>query len=158
MKRSPFLGMLAALAAWFNHLAGAGQHAAAATANTNAEDALRKRLKADADVERDGSDSSCSESVDGCTGGGAFRPTSSGGPKEAIAGQRAAANPCQTFHAFDAVTPGSHQHHQQQQHHHHHTQVHHQAQVTGAGHAHLQQQQQQQQQQKQQQQQAQADQ
>ncbi|XP_037931653.1 optomotor-blind protein-like [Teleopsis dalmanni] len=61
-----------ALAAWFNHLAGAGDH--------GNEDALRRRLQSD-EVERDGSDSSCSESVGGSTGG-AFRPTSSGSPKE----------------------------------------------------------------------------
>uniref|UniRef100_W8ATA1 Optomotor-blind protein n=3 Tax=Ceratitis capitata TaxID=7213 RepID=W8ATA1_CERCA len=65
-----------ALAAWFNHLAGAGDHAN--------EEALRRRLQSD-DVERDGSDSSCSESVGGSTGG-AFRPTSSGSPKEGAAG------------------------------------------------------------------------
>ncbi|XP_030381628.1 optomotor-blind protein [Scaptodrosophila lebanonensis] len=74
-----------ALAAWFNHLAGAGEHAAAA----NAEDALRRRLQAD-DVERDGSDSSCSESVGGSTGG-AFRPTSTGSPKEGVGAGAAAA-------------------------------------------------------------------
>nr|Q24432.3 RecName: Full=Optomotor-blind protein; AltName: Full=Lethal(1)optomotor-blind; Short=L(1)omb; AltName: Full=Protein bifid [Drosophila melanogaster] len=84
----------AALAAWFNHLAGAGagasEHAAAAAANASAEDALRRRLQADADVERDGSDSSCSESVGGSTGG-AFRPTSTGSPKEAVGAAAAAA-------------------------------------------------------------------
>ncbi|KPU77399.1 LOW QUALITY PROTEIN: uncharacterized protein Dana_GF19461 [Drosophila ananassae] len=76
-----------ALAAWFNHLAGAGAGAGdhAAAANASAEDALRRRLQADADVERDGSDSSCSESVGGSTGG-AFRPTSTGSPKEAVMG------------------------------------------------------------------------
>ncbi|KAI8035503.1 hypothetical protein M5D96_011726, partial [Drosophila gunungcola] len=83
-----------ALAAWFNHLAGAGagasEHAAAAAANASAEDALRRRLQADADAERDGSDSSCSESVGGSTGG-AFRPTSTGSPKEAVVGAAAAA-------------------------------------------------------------------
>ncbi|XP_036676349.2 optomotor-blind protein isoform X1 [Drosophila suzukii] len=83
-----------ALAAWFNHLAGAGagasEHAAAAAANASAEDALRRRLQADADVERDGSDSSCSESVGGSTGG-AFRPTSTGSPKEAVGAAAAAA-------------------------------------------------------------------
>lgn len=63
-----------ALAAWFNHLAGAGDHSAN-------EDAIRRRLQSE-DLERDGSDSSCSESVGGSTGG-AFRPTSSGSPKEA---------------------------------------------------------------------------
>ncbi|XP_055856413.1 optomotor-blind protein isoform X3 [Episyrphus balteatus] len=62
-----------ALAAWFNHLAGAGDH--------SNEDAIRRRLQSE-DIERDGSDSSCSESVGGSTGG-AFRPTSSGSPKEA---------------------------------------------------------------------------
>ncbi|XP_065363827.1 optomotor-blind protein isoform X1 [Calliphora vicina] len=65
-----------ALAAWFNHLAGASDHAS--------EEALRRRLQSD-DIERDGSDSSCSESVGGSTGG-AFRPTSSGSPKEGAAG------------------------------------------------------------------------
>ncbi|XP_070144441.1 optomotor-blind protein isoform X3 [Drosophila kikkawai] len=83
-----------ALAAWFNHLAGAGagagEHAAAAAANASAEEALRRRLQADADVERDGSDSSCSESVGGSTGG-AFRPTSTGSPKEAVGAAAAAA-------------------------------------------------------------------
>ncbi|XP_055856416.1 optomotor-blind protein isoform X5 [Episyrphus balteatus] len=59
--------------AWFNHLAGAGDH--------SNEDAIRRRLQSE-DIERDGSDSSCSESVGGSTGG-AFRPTSSGSPKEA---------------------------------------------------------------------------
>ncbi|XP_055908798.1 optomotor-blind protein-like isoform X3 [Eupeodes corollae] len=62
-----------ALAAWFNHFAGAGDH--------SNEDAIRRRLQSE-DIERDGSDSSCSESVGGSTGG-AFRPTSSGSPKEA---------------------------------------------------------------------------
>ncbi|KAM7346478.1 T-box transcription factor bifid isoform 5-T12 [Cochliomyia hominivorax] len=62
--------------AWFNHLAGASDHAS--------EEALRRRLQSD-DIERDGSDSSCSESVGGSTGG-AFRPTSSGSPKEGAAG------------------------------------------------------------------------
>jgi len=88
------LFLQAALAAWFNHLAGAGagasEHAAAAAANASAEDALRRRLQADADVERDGSDSSCSESVGGSTGG-AFRPTSTGSPKEAVGAAAAAA-------------------------------------------------------------------
>lgn len=51
--------------AWFNHLAAENQ---------SNEEALRRRLQTD-DSERDGSDSSCSESVGGSTGG-AFRPTS----------------------------------------------------------------------------------
>ncbi|XP_059224289.1 optomotor-blind protein isoform X1 [Stomoxys calcitrans] len=68
-----------ALAAWFNHLAGASDH--------GSDDALRRRLQSD-EVERDGSDSSCSESVGGSTGG-AFRPTSSGSPKEGAAGLNA---------------------------------------------------------------------
>lgn len=54
---------------WFNHLAAENQ---------SNEEALRRRLQTD-DSERDGSDSSCSESVGGSTGG-AFRPTSS--PKD----------------------------------------------------------------------------
>lgn len=45
----------------------------------SSEDAIRRRLQPD-ETERDGSDSSCSESVGGSTGG-AFRPTS-GSPKE----------------------------------------------------------------------------
>ncbi|XP_059224292.1 optomotor-blind protein isoform X4 [Stomoxys calcitrans] len=65
--------------AWFNHLAGASDH--------GSDDALRRRLQSD-EVERDGSDSSCSESVGGSTGG-AFRPTSSGSPKEGAAGLNA---------------------------------------------------------------------
>ncbi|KAH8308593.1 hypothetical protein KR018_012442 [Drosophila ironensis] len=81
--------MALTLAAWFNHLAGAvagaGEHAATAAANASAEVALRRRLQADADVERDGSDSSCSESVGGSTGS-AIRPTSCGSPKEAMVG------------------------------------------------------------------------
>lgn len=56
--------------AWFNHLTAADNHAN--------EEALRRRLQTD-DSERDGSDSSCSESVGGSTG--AFRPTS-GSPKD----------------------------------------------------------------------------
>lgn len=56
--------------AWFNHLAAENQ---------SNEEALRRRLQTD-DSERDGSDSSCSESVGGSTGG-AFRPTS-GSPKD----------------------------------------------------------------------------
>lgn len=56
--------------AWFNHLAAENQ---------SNEEALRRRLQVD-DSERDGSDSSCSESVGGSTGG-AFRPTS-GSPKD----------------------------------------------------------------------------
>ncbi|XP_023037152.1 optomotor-blind protein isoform X2 [Drosophila willistoni] len=79
-----------ALAAWFNHLAGAGAGEHAAAANASAEEALRRRLQADADVERDGSDSSCSESVGGSTGG-AFRPTSTGSPKEGVGAAAAAA-------------------------------------------------------------------
>ncbi|KAH8292701.1 hypothetical protein KR018_003226 [Drosophila ironensis] len=71
-----------ALAAWFNHLAGAG---AGAGEHASAEDALRRRLQEDADVERDGSGSSFSESVGGSTGG-AIRPTSSGSPKEGMVG------------------------------------------------------------------------
>ncbi|XP_058978330.1 optomotor-blind protein isoform X4 [Musca domestica] len=66
--------------AWFNHLAGASDH--------GSDDALRRRLQSD-EVERDGSDSSCSESVGGSTGG-AFRPTSSGSPKEGAGGLGAA--------------------------------------------------------------------
>jgi T-box protein 2 len=42
---------------------------------------VRRRLQAADDNERDGSDSNCSDSVGG-GGGGAFRPTSSGSPKE----------------------------------------------------------------------------
>lgn len=72
MRYFRFSNQIKALAAWFNHLAGAGDHVN--------DDALRRRLQTD-DVERDGSDSSCSESVGGSTGG-AFRPTSSGSPKE----------------------------------------------------------------------------
>lgn len=76
--RTRFSNQFKALAAWFNHLAGASDHAS--------EEALRRRLQTD-DIERDGSDSSCSESVGGSTGGGgAFRPTSSGSPKEGAAG------------------------------------------------------------------------
>lgn len=60
-------------------MAGAGDHAN--------EEALRRRLQSD-DVERDGSDSSCSESIGGSTGG-AFRPTSSGSPKEGTTGLNA---------------------------------------------------------------------
>lgn len=61
--------------AWFNHFATGGDH-------FHNEEALRKRLQqhhAQDDSERDGSDSSCSESVGGSTGG-AFRPT--GSPKD----------------------------------------------------------------------------
>ena len=61
------------LAAWFN-LAGDPQAA---------EEAMRRRLQPD-ESERDGSDSSCSESVGGSTGG-AFRPTS-GSPKDGTVG------------------------------------------------------------------------
>ena len=44
---------------------------------------VRRRLQAADDNERDGSDSNCSDSVGGGGGGGgAFRPTSSGSPKE----------------------------------------------------------------------------
>lgn len=42
---------------------------------------VRRRLQAADDNERDGSDSNCSDSVGG-GGGGAFRPTGSGSPKE----------------------------------------------------------------------------
>lgn len=42
---------------------------------------VRRRLQAADDNERDGSDSNCSDSVGG-SGGGAFRPTGSGSPKE----------------------------------------------------------------------------
>ncbi|XP_055374931.1 optomotor-blind protein-like [Condylostylus longicornis] len=63
------------LAAWFNHLAG-GMEAHVAN-----EEAIRRRLQQQDENERDGSDSSCSESVAGSTGG-AFRPTSSGSPKD----------------------------------------------------------------------------
>lgn len=61
--------------AWFNHFAAGGDNP------MNNEEALRKRLQQHAqdDSERDGSDSSCSESVGGSTGG-AFRPT--GSPKD----------------------------------------------------------------------------
>lgn len=62
--------------AWFNHFAAVGD------TQLNSEDMLRKRLQlhnAADDSERDGSDSSCSESVGGSTVG-AFRPT--GSPKE----------------------------------------------------------------------------
>lgn len=64
--------------AWFNHFAAVGD------SQLNSEDVLRKRLQlhnAADDSERDGSDSSCSESVGGSTGG-AFRPTANS-PKEA---------------------------------------------------------------------------
>ncbi|XP_037915783.1 optomotor-blind protein isoform X2 [Hermetia illucens] len=61
------------LAAWFNHLTGNNNDLAAN------EEAIRRRLQPD-DNERDGSDSSCSDSVAGSTGG-AFRPTS-GSPKD----------------------------------------------------------------------------
>lgn len=60
--------------AWFNHFAAVSDN------HLNSEEALRKRLHAADDSERDGSDSSCSESVGGSTGG-AFRPT--GSPKDA---------------------------------------------------------------------------
>ncbi|XP_037049990.1 optomotor-blind protein isoform X7 [Bradysia coprophila] len=59
------------LPAWFNHLAAENQ---------SNEEALRRRLQQTDDSERDGSDSSCSESVGGSTSG-AFRPTS-GSPKD----------------------------------------------------------------------------
>lgn len=67
------------LAAWFNHFAGVGD------AHLSNEDVLRKRLQmhnatTGDESERDGSDSSCSESVGGSTG--AFRPTANS-PKEA---------------------------------------------------------------------------
>ncbi|KAH8284446.1 hypothetical protein KR018_009435, partial [Drosophila ironensis] len=55
---------------------------------------LRRRLQADVDVERNGSDSSCSESVGGSTGG-AIRPTSSGSPKEAMVGGHDPGHPVQ---------------------------------------------------------------
>lgn len=64
------LSVLPLTTAWFNHLAAENQ---------SNEDALRRRLQTD-DSERDGSDSSCSESVGGSTGGVGFRPTSSGSP------------------------------------------------------------------------------
>lgn len=70
---------LISLTAWFNHFAGADNA-------LNSEEALRKRLQqhhAADDSERDGSDSSCSESVGGSTGG-AFRPTVS--PKDGGSG------------------------------------------------------------------------
>ncbi|XP_053951623.1 optomotor-blind protein isoform X2 [Anastrepha ludens] len=89
-----------ALAAWFNHLAGAGDHAN--------EEALRRRLQSD-DVERDGSDSSCSESVGGSTGG-AFRPTSSGSPKESAAGglNAAGAYPSPNISVGPPIHPSPH--------------------------------------------------
>lgn len=62
--------------AWFNHFAAVGD------TQLNSEEMLRKRLQlhnAADDSERDGSDSSCSESVGGSTIG-AFRPT--GSPKD----------------------------------------------------------------------------
>lgn len=67
------------IAAWFNHFAGVGD------AHLSNEDVLRKRLQmhnatTGDESERDGSDSSCSESVGGSTG--AFRPTANS-PKEA---------------------------------------------------------------------------
>lgn len=65
--------------AWFNHFATGGDP-------LHSEEALRKRLQqhhAMDDSERDGSDSSCSESVGGSTGG-AFRPT--GSPKDGGSG------------------------------------------------------------------------
>lgn len=65
-------------AAWFNHFAGVSD------AHLSNEDVLRKRLQmhnaTGDESERDGSDSSCSESVGGSTG--AFRPTANS-PKEA---------------------------------------------------------------------------
>ncbi|XP_055305022.1 optomotor-blind protein isoform X2 [Sitodiplosis mosellana] len=65
-------------AAWFNHFAGVGD------AHLSNEDVLRKRLQmhnaTGDESERDGSDSSCSESIGGSTG--AFRPTANS-PKEA---------------------------------------------------------------------------
>ncbi|XP_031636098.1 optomotor-blind protein isoform X2 [Contarinia nasturtii] len=65
-------------AAWFNHFAGVGD------AHLTNEDMLRKRIQmhnatTGDESERDGSDSSCSESVGGSTG--AFRPTANS-PKE----------------------------------------------------------------------------
>ncbi|XP_050332224.1 optomotor-blind protein isoform X4 [Bactrocera neohumeralis] len=86
--------------AWFNHLAGAGDHAN--------EEALRRRLQSD-DVERDGSDSSCSESVGGSTGG-AFRPTSSGSPKEGAAGglNAAGAYPSPNISVGPPIHPSPH--------------------------------------------------
>lgn len=67
-----------ASAAWFNHFAGVSD------AHLANEDVLRKRLQmhnaTGDESERDGSDSSCSESVGGSTG--AFRPTTNS-PKEA---------------------------------------------------------------------------
>lgn len=67
------------IAAWFNHFAGVGD------AHLTNEDMLRKRIQmhnatTGDESERDGSDSSCSESVGGSTG--AFRPTANS-PKEA---------------------------------------------------------------------------
>lgn len=62
--------------AWFNHFAAVSEN------HLTSEEVLRKRLQqhhAADDSERDGSDSSCSESVGGSTG--AFRPT--GSPKDA---------------------------------------------------------------------------
>lgn len=65
------------IAAWFNHFAGVND------AHLSNEDMLRKRLQmhnaTGDESERDGSDSSCSESVGGSTG--AFRPTANS-PKE----------------------------------------------------------------------------
>uniref|UniRef100_A0A1A9ZGP1 Uncharacterized protein n=1 Tax=Glossina pallidipes TaxID=7398 RepID=A0A1A9ZGP1_GLOPL len=87
------------LAAWFNHLASAGDH--------NTEDALRRRLQSD-EVERDGSDSSCSESIGGSTGG-AFRPTSSGSPKEGTTGLNSAASyPAPNISVGPPIHPSPH--------------------------------------------------
>uniref|UniRef100_A0A1A9W8U7 T-box domain-containing protein n=1 Tax=Glossina brevipalpis TaxID=37001 RepID=A0A1A9W8U7_9MUSC len=87
------------LAAWFNHLASAGDH--------NSEDALRRRLQSD-EIERDGSDSSCSESVGGSTGG-AFRPTSSGSPKEGTTGLNSTASyPAPNISVGPPIHPSPH--------------------------------------------------
>lgn len=70
--------MFVPTAAWFNHFVGGG-----VDAHANSDDMLRRRLQlhnAADDSERDGSDSSCSESVGGSTGG-AFRPTANS-PKD----------------------------------------------------------------------------
>lgn len=92
------------LLAWFNHFAGVND------AQLSNEDALRKRLQMQGqqgdESERDGSDSSCSESIGGSTG--AFRPTTNSPKDSNNAANSSASYPAPNISVGPPIHPPPH--------------------------------------------------
>ncbi|XP_038107742.1 optomotor-blind protein isoform X3 [Culex quinquefasciatus] len=72
-----------------------------------AEEAMRRRLQSDERDERDGSDSNCSDSVSGSVTG-AFRPTSSGSPKESSSSAGGTSYPSPNISVGPPIHPPPH--------------------------------------------------